>query len=108
LLDLPEGKRPTALIALNDMMAIGALQAARDRGLQVGSEFAVAGFDDAPMVQYTFPPLTTVRQPIAEIGQRIISMLMERISQGDSPVLKPELIAPQLIVRGSTFSDWSK
>jgi len=108
LLNLPEGKRPTALIALNDMMAIGALQAARDRGLQVGSEFAVAGFDDAPMVQYTFPPLTTVRQPIAEIGQRIISMLMERISQRDSPVLKPELIAPQLIVRGSTFSDWSK
>jgi len=105
LLDLPETKRPTALIALNDMMAVGALQAAKDRGLQVGSEFAVSGFDDAPMVQYTFPPLTTVRQPIAEIGQRIISMLMECINNGDSPVLNPELIAPQLIVRSSTIRD---
>lgn len=108
LLELPEGKRPTALIALNDMMAIGALQAARDRGLQVGTEFAISGFDDAPMVQYTFPPLTTVRQPIAKIGQRIISMLMECIDGRDSLVLKPELIAPELIVRGSTFSGWSK
>ena len=105
LLDLPKTKRPTALIALNDMMAVGALQAAKDRGLQVGSEFAVSGFDDAPMVQYTFPPLTTVRQPIAEIGQRIISMLMECINNGDSPVLNPELIAPQLIVRSSTIRD---
>ena len=84
-------------------MAIGALQAARDRGLQVGKEFAVSGFDDAPMVQYTFPPLTTVRQPIAEIGQRIISMLLERINDEDLLVSKSELIAPQLIIRGSTL-----
>ncbi len=103
ILDLPVARRPTAMIALNDMMAIGALQAARDRGLQVGKEFAVSGFDDAPMVQYTFPPLTTVRQPIAEIGQRIISMLLERINDEDSLVSKSELIAPQLIIRGSTL-----
>jgi len=102
LLELPERQRPTALIALNDMMAIGALQAANDRGLQVGNEFAVTGFDDAPMVQYTFPPLTTVRQPIAEIGQKIISMLVECISSSNAHVHESELIAPQLIVRGST------
>jgi DNA-binding LacI/PurR family transcriptional regulator len=102
LLSLPEQIRPTALIALNDMMAIGALQAAKDRGLRVGQDFAVAGFDDAPMVQYTFPPLTTVRQPIAEIGQRIIPMLMEYINSGKPPSPISELIAPQLMVRGST------
>lgn len=105
LLDLPEAKRPTALIALNDMMAIGALHAANERKLKVGKEFAVSGFDDAPMVQYTFPPLTTVRQPIAEVGQRIISMLMERINQNGLSAPESELIAPQLIVRGSTFAD---
>jgi DNA-binding LacI/PurR family transcriptional regulator len=54
LLDLPEENRPTAVVALNDMMAIGA-HAAKDRGLRVGADFAVTGFDDAPMVQYTFP-----------------------------------------------------
>jgi DNA-binding LacI/PurR family transcriptional regulator len=102
LLDLPQDVRPTALVALNDMMAVGASQAARDLGLQVGSDFAIAGFDDAPMVQYTSPPLTTLRQPIAEIGQRIIAMLMEYINTGNFPNTSNILVAPQLIVRGST------
>jgi DNA-binding LacI/PurR family transcriptional regulator len=108
LLDLPDEHRPTALIALNDMMALGASQAAKDRGLLVGSDFAVTGFDDAPMVQYTFPPLTTVRQPISEIGQRIISMLMEYINLGQMPGNPTVLVAPQLVVRGSTMMEWSK
>jgi DNA-binding LacI/PurR family transcriptional regulator len=102
LLDLPEDCRPTALITLNDMMALGASQAAKDRGLVVGQDLAVAGFDDAPMVQYTFPPLTTLRQPISEIGQRIIVMLMEYINTGAIPQNPHILIAPQLIVRRST------
>jgi DNA-binding LacI/PurR family transcriptional regulator len=104
LISLPKKVRPSALVALNDMMAIGALQAAKDRGLSVGLDFAVAGFDDAPMVQYTFPPLTTVRQPIAEIGRRIIPMLMEYINSGYPPDPISELIAPQLVARGSTGS----
>jgi DNA-binding LacI/PurR family transcriptional regulator len=108
LLDLPQANRPTAVIALNDMMALGASQAAKDRGLRVGPEFAVTGFDDAPMVQYTFPPLTTLRQPISEIGQCIISMLMEYINLGETPEHPSVLVAPQLIVRGSTVQDWSK
>jgi DNA-binding LacI/PurR family transcriptional regulator len=102
LLDLPEENRPTAVVALNDMMAIGASQAAKDRGLRVGADFAVTGFDDAPMVQYTFPSLTTLRQPIAEIGQRIISMLVEYINIGNMPQNPTMLVVPTLIVRGST------
>jgi DNA-binding LacI/PurR family transcriptional regulator len=102
LLDLPDDCRPTALIALNDMMAVGASQAIKDRGLQVGRDFAVAGFDDAPMVQYTSPPLTTLRQPITEIGQRIIDMLMEYINTGSLPKNPNILVSPQLIVRDST------
>lgn len=102
LLDLPEESRPTAVISLNDMMAIGASQAAKDRGLRVGTDFAVTGFDDAPMVQYTFPPLTTLRQPITEIGEHIISMLVGYINTGTMPENPTMLVAPQLIVRGST------
>jgi DNA-binding LacI/PurR family transcriptional regulator len=105
LLNLPEDCRPTALIALNDMMALGASQAAKDRGLLVGSDFAVTGFDDAPMVQYAFPPLTTLRQPISEIGQHIIAMLMEYINTGSIPNNPNILVAPQLIVRSSTTSN---
>jgi DNA-binding LacI/PurR family transcriptional regulator len=105
LLDLPQDIRPTAVVALNDMMAVGASQAAKDRGLHVGNEFAVAGFDDAPMVQYTFPPLTTLRQPITEIGQRIIAMLMEYINTGNFPKTPNILVAPQLIVRSSTTAN---
>ena len=108
LLDLSEDCRPTALIALNDMMALGAIQAATSRGLVVGVDFAVAGFDNAPMVQYTSPPLTTLRQPITEIGQSIISMLMEFINRGSFPDHPTVLVAPQLIVRGSTIGEWSK
>ena len=102
LLDLSEDRRPTALIALNDMMALGASQAIKDRGLNVGRDFAVTGFDDAPMVQYTAPSLTTLRQPITEIGQRIIAMLMEYINSGSIPKTPHILVAPQLIVRSST------
>jgi DNA-binding LacI/PurR family transcriptional regulator len=102
LLDLPADCRPTALIALNDMMALGASQAIKDRGLKVGQDFAVTGFDDAPLVQYTDPPLTTLRQPITEIGQRIIAMLMEYINTGSIPQNPNILVAPQLIIRSST------
>lgn len=102
LLDLPVDRKPTALVALNDMMALGASQAIKDRGLCVGRDFAVTGFDDAPLVQYTDPPLTTLRQPITEIGQRIIAMLMDYINTGSFPNTPNILVAPQLIVRNST------
>jgi len=102
LLDLATDCRPTAVIALNDMMALGACQAIKDRGGVVGRDVAVTGFDDAPLVQYTDPPLTTLRQPITEIGQRIIAMLMEYINTGNLPNNPNVLVAPQLIVRKST------
>ncbi len=99
LLSLPAETRPTAVITMNDSMAIGALQAVQERGLIVGRDVAVAGFDDAPMVQYLNPPLTSVRQPIWEVGQRIIPMLIERIETGRSSSV---MVSPRLIVRRST------
>ncbi len=86
-------------------MAAGAIWAAKDRGLKVGEDFAVAGFDDAPMVRYLDPPLTTIQQPIWEIGQKIIPMLLEMIN-GERPHGPNEiLVEPKLIVRGSTLGE---
>ena len=104
LLDLPKAKRPTAMIALNDALAIGAMQAARDRKVAIGSQLAIASFDDTPMVQYLDPPLTSVRQPVWEVGQRIIPMLLDYIETGELPEPTSVLVTPQLIVRGSTGS----
>ncbi len=101
LLDLPGEKRPTALVALNDTMAIGAMYAARERGLETGRDLAVIGFDDAPMVQYLFPPLTSVRQPIAEAGRKCVEILVA-LMQSRQPPEQKVLLSPRLIVRAST------
>ncbi len=99
LLALPDP--PTAIVACNDTMAIGALEAARARGLKVGCDIAVAGFDDIPLAAHTDPPLTTVRQPIYEIGRRAFDMLIRVIRR--EPLPEPYvLIRPKLIVREST------
>jgi len=102
LLDLPAECRPTALITLNDPMAIGAMQAVRERGLEIGKDIAIAGFDDAPMVQFLNPPLTSVRQPIAAVGQQIIPMLLDYVETGILPEPDEVLVEPQLIIRAST------
>jgi len=102
LLNLPQSERPNALVTLNDPMAIGAMQAARERGCVVGVNFAIAGFDDAPMVQYLDPPLTSVRQPIWEVGQQIIPMLLQYLELGKPPVPSEILVTPRLVVRASS------
>jgi DNA-binding LacI/PurR family transcriptional regulator len=102
LLALPPAERPTALVTLNDLMAIGAMQAVRDSGLEVGEQFAIAGFDDAPMVQYLDPPLTSVRQPVWEVGQQIIPMLLAYIETGHPPDPISKMVSSRLVIRGST------
>ena len=76
LLGLPADARPSAIVALNDTQAIGALHAAREQGLEIGREISIIGFDDAPMSQYLMPPLTTVRQPIREAGRKCVEILI--------------------------------
>jgi len=91
----------TALVACNDLMALGAMSAIQGRGLQVGRDIAVAGFDDIPAAEYAYPSLTTVNQPIYEIGQRLVKMLIaiiERTPQQETQVLLP----CKLIVRASS------
>ncbi|HJS29554.1 MAG TPA: LacI family DNA-binding transcriptional regulator, partial [Anaerolineales bacterium] len=96
-LDQPLDRRPTAIVAFNDAMAIGAMQAIRERGLSIGEDIAVSGFDDAPMVQYLNPPLTSVRQPAWEVGQRVISILAGLLD-GTPPIEQQVLLQPRLIV----------
>lgn len=101
LLDLPAARRPTAIVALSDLMAIGAMNAIQDRGLEVGRDVAVIGFDDVPMAQYLRPPLTTLRQPVWEIGQQAIAMLLQLLN-GKPPAERHVLIAPELVRRASS------
>jgi DNA-binding LacI/PurR family transcriptional regulator len=100
-LDLPADRRPTAVVALTDLMAIGVINAATDAGLTVWSELAVVGFDDAPIAGYLRPALTSLRQPIAEIGERVVTMLIDLV-RGETPSPAQVLLKPRLIVRNST------
>ncbi len=97
----PPGKRPTALVAFNDVMAIGAMQAARELGVELGQGLAVSGYDDTPMVAYLTPPLTSVRQPVAQIGARLVEMLVG-ILNGAAEDQTQILFKPELIVRQSS------
>ena len=98
LLDGPQ--RPTAIAACNDLMALGAMSAIQDRGLEVGRDLAVTGFDDIPMAEHSHPPLTTVNQPIYRIGKLVCEMLIQLI-QGANLVDRQVILEPALIVRQS-------
>lgn len=102
LLELPPGRRPSAVAAVDDLLAVGAMRAALAHGLAVGADFGVTGYDDTPGVQYLTPPLTSLRQPIAEVGQRIVEMLTALLA-GRPPDRSEVVLAPQLIVRDSSL-----
>jgi LacI family transcriptional regulator len=97
LLDLPSP--PTAIFSASDSMALGALRAIRDRGLIVPDDVAVIGFDDLPMAAYASPPLTSVRQPISEMGAHAVRVLVEQI-KGQGPATSVRFPA-RLVVRES-------
>jgi LacI family transcriptional regulator len=99
LLDLPD--RPTAIFAFNDNLAIGLMQAARARGLRVPEDVSVVGFDDTELASILTPALTTVRQPLAEMGRMAVSLLTRALDNQHFEALHVEL-ATRLIVRGST------
>lgn len=100
-LALPADRRPTAVVALTDLMAIGVMNCAADAGRQVGRDLAVVGFDDAPIAGYLRPSLTSLRQPIAEVGERAVTMLVD-VVRGQQPEQAQALLKPRLIVRDST------
>jgi LacI family transcriptional regulator len=99
LLDLPES--PTAIFAFNDNIAIGALQAARASGVRVPEDVSVVGFDDVEHAAIVTPALTTVRQPLAEMGRTAVSLLNRLLEGQRLEALHIEL-ATRLVVRDST------
>lgn len=100
LLALPVTERPTAIVAMNDTMAIGALRTGQQHGLNIGTELAIVGFDDAPMAQYLWPALTSVRQPIREAGHKCVEMLIN-VMEGRVVEPQSELLIPELILRAT-------
>jgi LacI family repressor for deo operon, udp, cdd, tsx, nupC, and nupG len=91
----------TAIVCGSDMMALGAIRAARARGLRVPEDISVVGYDDSPLIAFTDPPLTTVRQPVQAMGHAAVSALVAEILGVRSP--RTELLFhPELIVREST------
>jgi LacI family transcriptional regulator len=92
---------PTAIFAFNDNLAIGVLKAAAERGLRVPDDLSVVGFDDSEQAAFATPPLTTVRQPLAEMGRMAVSLLLRQLDQQRLEALRVEL-ATKLIVRAST------
>ena len=99
LLDLAEP--PTAIFAFNDNIAIGAIQAARARGVRVPEELSIVGFDDVEPATIVSPALTTVRQPLAEMGRTGVSLLNRLLERQRFETLHVEL-ATRLVVRDST------
>src|SRR5262249_26650180 len=99
LLNLPDP--PTAILCFNDNNAIGAIQAARAHGLRVPEDLSIVGFDDVETATVVTPKLTTVRQPLAELGRTGVSLLMRLLDGERFETLHVEL-ATRLVVREST------
>jgi len=99
---LATGQRFTALFAFNDISAIGAVRAFRDAGLKVPEDVSVVGFDDIQAAAYLTPRLTTVRQPLRQMGETAAKQLLERISNGNGRCPQVISLAPELVVREST------
>jgi LacI family transcriptional regulator len=93
--------RPTAIMAPNDVVATGVLQAAWERGLNCPRQISVVGFDDIPLARQVCPPLTTVHQPIYELATTAMSLLMEQLTSGNARRDQVEL-ATELVIRHST------
>ncbi|TIR69739.1 MAG: LacI family transcriptional regulator, partial [Mesorhizobium sp.] len=90
----------TAVFACNDLMAMGAITALRTRGLRVPDDMSLIGFDDIPYAVTTWPPLTTIAQPVEKIGTRAVSLLLERVGEPEAPSRR-EVLAPVLVERES-------
>jgi LacI family transcriptional regulator len=99
LLDMPD--RPTAIFAFNDELAVTVLRTARERGLRVPDDVSVVGFDDSEKARITTPALTSVRQPLAEMGRMAVTMLLQMLESQRVEGVSVEL-AVRLVEREST------
>lgn len=100
---LDERPDVTALVAASDFVALGALRALHERGIHVPRDMSLIGFDDIDLCLYVDPPLTTIRQDRAAIGQGAVRRLIEMIEMiGGGHALSPVVVPTRLVVRGTT------
>jgi len=99
---LREPTPPTAILAMSDILAFGALEAAGEHGVPVPSKLSVVGFDDTPGAAHASPPLTTVAQPHEEKGRLAAEQLIDAIERGGTREPSRTLLPTELVVRGST------
>jgi len=105
---LTSGRPPTAIVAINDMCALGITAGARDAGLQVGTDLSVVGFDDIVLADLATPPLTTIRQPLPAMADAAFAHLRAGVERGGGRTNGGAtsggslLLRPELVVRGST------
>jgi LacI family transcriptional regulator len=100
---LSSAPAPTAIFASNDPMAMGVLSAAHEMRVDVPRQLSIAGFDDSPLARHAWPPLTTVRQPIAEVARLATDELMKRL-QGRSQNGSHHRLRAELVLRASTVA----
>lgn len=98
---LARGAPPTAIFAANDSMALGALSALREAGLQVPEDIALAGFDDIPIARYAHPALSSVHVDISELGARAAAMLLHAVSDQNQHVRRQVTLPTSLVIRAS-------
>ncbi len=94
----------TAIVAFNDIIALGAIRAIWDKGLKVPQDISVVGFDDIPQASFTAPRLTTVSVPKYEMGEMATNLLLERINGTGPPERKEIVLETRLIIRETTCS----
>ena len=99
---LMRGASFTALFTYSDMIGIGAIKELRTRGLRVPQDVSVVGYDDVPVAAYVDPPLTTIRQPMREVGEHAASLVLDAIAHGGQGANR--LLPAQLIVRDSVIA----
>jgi LacI family transcriptional regulator len=98
-LELPE--RPTAIIAINDLLAVGAIRAISDAGLQIPNDISLLGYDDIAMAKYMVPSLTTVSKDVSTLGRTAVKLLLARIQRPERSYQTVER-PTRLIIREST------
>ena len=98
---LQSSPRPTAIIAADDVLAIGAMKAITEAGLKIPDDISITGFDDIDLADFVCPALTTIRQPVEEMSALALKLLMDVIEGGD-PQNRIFLTEPELIIRSST------
>jgi DNA-binding LacI/PurR family transcriptional regulator len=91
----------TAVVCGSDLMALGAIRAVRRAGLRVPEDFSVVGYDDSPLIAFTDPPLTTVRQSVQAMAEAAVRALLDEIA-GEAAPRAEYVFRPELVVRAST------